>query len=147
MAQDEDPKPPPVPDGQPPTSSYPAFEELVSRSRRADGRRPVDPPPFASVGAPLPYDPAPPAQHELRPKRPRLAVLASALLPGAGSIMSEEVAIGALILVLYALGWILSVLGSIFAWIGVPVLAAAWVWGLVHAHLSARRWNRRHGIG
>jgi hypothetical protein len=48
---------------------------------------------------------------------------------------------GALILGLYAVGWVLS-----FFLIGIPLLIGAWIWGMVDGYTSAQRWNQQHGI-
>jgi len=159
MPADQDSPPPAGPDGEPPASSYPAFDELVRRGQPGSRAQPGPPPPPAAAGMPPPYDLVPPSeyqvlvpasqsqvlvplsQYQVKPKRPWLAALVSVLLPGVGSMMSEELAVGTLILVLYALGWIFA-----FFWVGIPVLVGAWIWGVVHAHRSARRWNQRHGI-
>jgi TM2 domain-containing membrane protein YozV len=74
-------------------------------------------------------------------KNPALHALASAFLPGLGSMLAGNGGIGALILVTYVVGWFLTIVI-----IGVPILIGAWIWGIVNGHSSAVSWNRRHGI-
>lgn len=83
--------------------------------------------------------PGPPVQ--VAPKSPALAVFLSFLIPGLGSMTSGAGSIGALILVTWIIGWITAAF-----LIGIPVLTGAWIWGMVHAHGAARRWNADHGV-
>ena len=75
------------------------------------------------------------------PKNPALGVILSFFIPGLGSMVNGSVGRGAIILGVYAFGWILA-----FFLIGIPILFGAWVWGLVDGYLSAQRWNQSHGI-
>lgn len=87
-----------------------------------------------------PYGPPqPPVQ--IMPKSPGLAVFLSFLIPGLGSMTSGSGGIGAIILAVYVFGWLT-------AWllIGIPIILGAWIWGMIHAHGAAVRWNREHGI-
>ena len=75
------------------------------------------------------------------PKNPALGVILSFFIPGLGSIVNGSTGRGVTILVVYAVGWILSLI-----LIGIPILIGAWIWGLVDGYLSAQRWNQAHGI-
>jgi TM2 domain-containing membrane protein YozV len=84
---------------------------------------------------------AQPAQPQVVPKNPAVALIVSVFLPGVGSMISGQPAVGTAILVAYVLGWILTLV-----LVGFVILLAAWVFGLVHAYQSAQRWNRDHGF-
>jgi TM2 domain-containing membrane protein YozV len=84
------------------------------------------------------YQPQP---YQVAPKSPAVSVLCSVFIPGLGSMVAGNAGIGALILVLYIVGIILSAF-----LIGIPIAIGMWIWGLVNAHSSAVRWNRQHGI-
>jgi TM2 domain-containing membrane protein YozV len=75
------------------------------------------------------------------PKSPAVSVLLSVFIPGLGSMVNGNGGVGAAILVLNIIGWVLAIL-----LIGVPLLVGTWIWGLVDAYQSAQRWNRAHGI-
>jgi TM2 domain-containing membrane protein YozV len=77
----------------------------------------------------------------IAPKSPGIGLLVSFFLPGVGSMINGNGGIGALILILYFVGWALS-----FFLIGIPLVIGAWIWGLVDGYTSAQRWNRAHGI-
>jgi TM2 domain-containing membrane protein YozV len=87
---------------------------------------------------PLPGEVMQPA---VTPRSPALSVLLSVFVPGVGSMVNDNAATGALILLLSILGFWLSI-----ALIGIPLLVGTWIWGLVSAYRSARRWNAAHGI-
>jgi len=80
-------------------------------------------------------------QPMVAPKSPGVAVLASFFLPGLGSMISGNGGIGALILVLYALSWVLTIV--LIGFLGV---FGFWIWGMIQAHSDAVSWNRNHGI-
>ncbi len=84
---------------------------------------------------------AQPAQPQVVPKNPAVALIVSVFLPGVGSMISDQPAIGTVILVSYVLGWVLTLV-----LVGFVIVPAAWVFGLVHAYQSAQRWNREHGF-
>jgi TM2 domain-containing membrane protein YozV len=84
---------------------------------------------------------AQPAQLQVVPKNPAVALIVSVFLPGVGSMISGQSAVGAAILAAYLLGWILTLV-----LVGFLIVPAAWVFGLVHAYQSAQRWNRDHGF-
>jgi hypothetical protein len=87
-----------------------------------------------------PYDPSgPPVQ--VAPKSPGQAVLLSFLIPGLGSMTSGAGGIGSLILVCYVISWI----STLFI-VGFLLVPCVWIWGMIQAHSSARRWNAQHGI-
>ena len=46
-----------------------------------------------------------------------------------------------LILVLDVVAWIMSIF-----MIGIPFAIGIWIWGLVAAYKSARKWREAHGI-
>lgn len=81
------------------------------------------------------------APHAILPKNPALGVILSFFIPGLGSMVNGDAPRGAIILVVYIVGWFLA-----FFLIGIPILFGAWVWGLVDGYLSAQRWNLAHGI-
>jgi TM2 domain-containing membrane protein YozV len=88
-----------------------------------------------------PHESAQPAQPQVVPKNPAVALIVSVFLPGVGSMIRGQPAVGTAILVAYILGWVLALV-----LIGFFILLAAWVFGLVHAYQSAQRWNREHGF-
>jgi TM2 domain-containing membrane protein YozV len=75
------------------------------------------------------------------PKNPAVALIVSVFLPGVGSMISGQPAVGTVILVTYLIGWVLTLV-----LVGFFILLAAWVFGLVHAYQSAQRWNHDHGF-
>jgi TM2 domain-containing membrane protein YozV len=87
------------------------------------------------------HESAHPAQLNVVPKNPAVALIVSVFLPGVGSMISDQPAVGTVILVSYVLGWVLT----LFI-VGFVIVPAAWVFGLVHAYQSAQRWNRDHGF-
>jgi len=100
------------------------------------------PPPTAPPYQVAQYgQPASQSPYQVAPKSPGVSVLCSVFIPGLGSMISGNAGIGALILVLYFVGIVLSVF-----LIGIPIALGVWIWGLVDAHSSAVRWNREHGI-
>ena len=90
-----------------------------------------------------PYPPVPYRQPPMRvaPKSPSAAIILSFLIPGVGSMYAGRAGIGALILGCCVVSWLLS-----FVLIGIPFLFATWVWGMIHAHGAAVRWNKQYGI-
>jgi TM2 domain-containing membrane protein YozV len=128
---DEQFQPPPArPAGPQPSSQPPA---------RAGWQAPVPPP----QGGPPPQVPPPwqPNHPYVQPKSPGVAVLVSFFLPGVGSMISGNGGIGALILILWVIAWVLS-----FFLIGIPFLIGFWIWGMIQGYNDAVRWNRSHGI-
>jgi TM2 domain-containing membrane protein YozV len=81
------------------------------------------------------------AQLQVVPKNPAVALIVSVFLPGVGSMISGQSAVGAAILAAYLLGWVLTLV-----LVGFLIVPVAWVFGLVHAYQSAQRWNRDHGF-
>lgn len=113
-----------------------------------------------SQGYPAQQGPYPPTQHPqqyqqpfgqqyqqphpqmmVAPKSPGVAVLASFFIPGLGSMISGRGGLGALILCLYFVSWILTIV--LVGFIGV---IGCWIWGMVQGHADAVAWNRSHGI-
>jgi len=75
------------------------------------------------------------------PKNPAVGVILSFFIPGLGTMVNGDVGRGAIILGVYALGWVLALF-----LIGIPILIGAWIWGMIDGYLSAQRWNAAHGI-
>lgn len=80
-------------------------------------------------------------QMMVAPKSPGVAVLASFFIPGLGSMISGRSGMGALILCLYVLSWILTIV-----FIGIVGVFGCWIWGMFQGHADAVAWNRSHGI-
>ena len=96
--------------------------------------------PYPAAPYPQQYaQPYPPMM--VAPKSPGIAVLASFFIPGLGSMISGRGGMGALILCLYVLSWILTLV--IIGFFGV---LGCWIWGMVQGHADAVAWNRSHGI-
>lgn len=110
------------------------------------------------AGAAWPCSPAPPMYPTTAPyggapsygypppvsvaaKSPAVSLLISFFLPGVGSMVNGDVGRGVFILIGYLVSCVLIVL-----LIGLVLVPAFWVWGLVDAYQGARRWNARHGI-
>jgi TM2 domain-containing membrane protein YozV len=87
------------------------------------------------------HESAHPAQLQTVPKNPAVALIVSVFLPGVGSMISGQPAVGTVILLAYLLGWVLTLV-----LVGFVIVPVAWVFGLVHAYQSAQRWNRDHGF-
>jgi TM2 domain-containing membrane protein YozV len=85
--------------------------------------------------------PPPPGTMVVAPKNAAVSLIVSFFIPGVGSIINGDVTTGVVILVLYIVGWALS-----WLLIGIPLLIAMWIWGMVDAYQGAQRWNRAHGI-
>jgi len=75
------------------------------------------------------------------PQNPATSVLLSVFIPGLGSMVNGNAGVGATILILNIIGWVLAIV-----LIGIPLAIGSWIWGLVDAYQSAQRWNREHGI-
>jgi TM2 domain-containing membrane protein YozV len=75
------------------------------------------------------------------PKNGAIGVLLSFFIPGLGSMVNGNVGIGALILGIYVVGWILTIV-----LIGFPIIFGVWIWGMIDGYTSAQKWNRAHGI-
>lgn len=123
-------------------SEYDASQSSAAQERALPGPEPaVEAAPLAQV-MPSSQTAQPQAvQQMIVPKNPALGVILSFFIPGLGSIVNGSVSRGVIILVVYAVGWILS-----FFLVGIPILIGAWIWGLVDGYLSAQRWNSVHGI-
>ena len=105
-----------------------------------DGRQWI--PNAAMVVAPGAYiAPVPAGQMMVAPKNPAVSLLISFFIPGVGSMVNGDVGTGVAILGLYIVGIFLVIF-----LIGIPLLIAAWIWGLIDAYQGAQRWNARHGI-
>ena len=75
------------------------------------------------------------------PKNGAVGVLLSFFIPGLGSIVNGSVGLGLVILAADFVSWLL-----VFVLIGIPLVFAVWIWGMIDGYLSAQRWNRAHGI-
>ena len=75
------------------------------------------------------------------PKNPAVSLIVSFFIPGVGSMINGDVAIGVAILAT----WIVGVLTTVF-FVGVFLILGAWIWGMVDGYQGAVRWNRAHGI-
>ena len=94
--------------------------------------QPWQPTPAHGQGMPQPV---------VAPKNPAVCLVLSLLIPGLGSIVADNTGTGVLILVLYIVAAILSIF-----LIGIPFAIGIWIWGLVAAYTSARKWREAHGI-
>ncbi len=75
------------------------------------------------------------------PKNGAVGVLLSFFIPGLGSIVNGSVGMGLVILAADFVSWLL-----VLVLIGIPLVFAVWIWGMIDGYLSAQRWNRAHGI-
>jgi|YelNatPaOPRAMG01_1025707.scaffolds.fasta_scaffold82654_1 TM2 domain-containing membrane protein YozV len=70
-------------------------------------------------------------------------VILSIFIPGAGHMYTGAAGIGVLILVLYLLGWLLTVLTfGIGGIIGIPLMIAMWLWGLIGSIRRCEKINK-----
>jgi TM2 domain-containing membrane protein YozV len=96
---------------------------------------------------PVPHQPVYPQQYgvgypqQVAPKSPGLALLASFFIPGLGSLINGNVGLGIAIFAAYCIAWVLTVV-----FIGIILLPAIWVWGMIDAYQGAKKWNAAHGI-
>jgi TM2 domain-containing membrane protein YozV len=95
------------------------------------------PQPGGYPGGPYPQ----PYPAMIAPKSPGVAVLASFFIPGLGSMISGRGGMGALILCLYILSWILVVV-----FVGLFGVIGCWIWGMVQGYADAVAWNQQRGI-
>jgi hypothetical protein len=77
-----------------------------------------------------------PAAPKTRSPLPALAL--SLVVPGLGTMRNGDVGLGLIILAFF-----LASAGLVPVLVGLPLLIVVWVWGLLDAVLSARRWNRQ----
>ncbi|WP_203589791.1 hypothetical protein [Streptomyces sp. SID13031] len=80
-------------------------------------------------------------QQQVAAKNPGLALVASFFIPGLGSLINGNVGIGIAIMIAYFVSWLL-----VFVLIGIPMVFLVWIWGMVDAYQSAKKWNIAHGI-
>ncbi len=76
------------------------------------------------------------------PKSPGLAVVASLVIPGLGSMISGSPGIGFIILVLYVFSWF-ATFPFVIGFAGVTLI---WIWGMAQAYHDAVAWNAKHGL-
>jgi TM2 domain-containing membrane protein YozV len=72
-------------------------------------------------------------------RNPAASLFASLLIPGLGTIINGETGKGILILVGYAISWLL-----VLFTIGVILVPAVWIYGMYDAFQGARRYNLAH---
>lgn len=77
----------------------------------------------------------------IAPKNPAVSLIISFFIPGVGSMVNGDVGTGVAILILWIVGIAVS-----WLLIGIPLILAAWIWGMIDAYQGAQRWNRAHGI-
>ncbi|HUZ55806.1 MAG TPA: hypothetical protein VMU94_25165 [Streptosporangiaceae bacterium] len=97
--------------------------------------------PAPGANQPVPYAQQAYQQQPIVAKNPAISLLLSFFIPGLGSMLNDRVNIGVIILVSYAVGWVLTLV-----LIGFPILFGVWIWGMIDAYQSAVRWNQAHGI-
>jgi TM2 domain-containing membrane protein YozV len=85
--------------------------------------------------------PSSPTGMVVAPKNPAVSLIVSFFIPGVGSMINGDIGTGVAILVLYIVG-----IGLAVFLIGIPIMIAAWIWGMIDAYQGAQRWNARHGI-
>lgn len=73
-------------------------------------------------------------------RNPAASLLASALVPGLGTIINGETGKGVLILVVWITAWLLVLVA-----VGVILIPAVWIYGIYDALQGARRYNLAHG--
>jgi TM2 domain-containing membrane protein YozV len=96
-------------------------------------------PPPSVYGANAPY--VQPGQLAVAPKNPAISLLISFFLPGVGSLVNGDTAIGLVILIGWLVSWVLTLV-----FIGFLTATAFWIWGMIDAYKGAQRWNLRRGI-
>lgn len=110
----------------------------------------LPPAPYPAAGTMVPASAPNPYGHRGYPgaipiarKEPGLALLASFLVPGAGSMINGDVGAGVVFLGLYLVGWVLVLcLGVlIVGLVGVPIALVAWIGSMVHAYRGAVNFN------
>lgn len=89
-----------------------------------------------------PYQPRPPQHQQVRPHSPVTGAMASAVIPGLGSLMSQRGWKGVLILVL----WLATIALGFGTGLGFLLTPVVWVWGMVAGYRDAQKWNRAHGV-
>ena len=156
VPQQPQPQSQPWPLGGPDSGSYPPYDgyqqswpgQPAQPGHQTGYQQPgYQQPGYPQAGYPQPgyvtnpYQQAPYPQPMVAPKSPGVAVLASFFLPGLGSMISGNGGIGALILILYMVSWLLTLV--LIGFIGV---FGFWVWGMFQAYSDAVSWNRRYGI-
>jgi TM2 domain-containing membrane protein YozV len=132
------------------SNDLPSSDDLGYPQRHSDGY-PAQQGPYPPAQYPQqPYQqPYPQQQYQqqpypqmmVAPKSPGVAVLASFFIPGLGSMISGRGGLGALILCLYVVSWILTIV--LIGFIGV---FGFWIWGMIQGYADAVAWNRSHGI-
>lgn len=86
-----------------------------------------------------PHQPPPPVQ--IQPRSPAVGIILSFFIPGLGSMYAGSGGVGTIILVSYLISWLLTLV-----FIGFILVPVVWIWGMIHGHMAAVRWNADHGI-
>lgn len=103
--------------------------------------------PLTPAAAPQPYLGRPQGQ-QVAPKNPPVMALISFFVPGVGTVLNGNVALGIIMLISYVGAWTLSGLLWIFflGWLIWPFMLGIVVWAMVDSYKGAQRWNAMHGI-
>lgn len=131
----------------PQSGETPWYNTEQPRPAPGYGQPPMPPQPPVPVpyqhGGQWPYQPGSPypVRQVVAPRSMPLAVLASFVIPGLGSIINGKVGKGLLILGCYFVACI-----SCLILIGFVLAPAVWIWGMIAAANDVRAWNRQHGI-
>jgi TM2 domain-containing membrane protein YozV len=114
---------------------------------------PAQPPGVPDGQAQAREQPAPQYQHEIvpagppqppahvMPKNPLLYLVVSLFIPGVGTMAAGRVGWGVLILASYIVAGLLTLV-----LVGFVLVPAVWIWGMVDAYQTAKKWNAAHGI-
>jgi TM2 domain-containing membrane protein YozV len=101
--------------------------------------------PWQPVAQPMPYTQMPYPQMQpapmIKPKNPGAAAVLSFLVPGVGQLLNGDIWLGIGMMILTVLAWF-----SLFIVIGFILLPAVYIWSIVEAYNTAKRWNTAHGI-
>lgn len=87
----------------------------------------------------------PPGYPHVRPRNPALYAIASAVIPGLGTLLGGAPGRGIVIFLVLAITGVLRfvpLLGLLF----IPLWFVGWAFGIYDAHRTTRDWNARHGI-
>jgi TM2 domain-containing membrane protein YozV len=96
--------------------------------------------PWQPMGQPMPYPQMQPAPL-IKPKNPGAAAVLSFLVPGVGQLLNGDIWLGIGMMIVAVLAWF-----SLFIVIGFILLPAVYIWSIVEAYNTAKRWNTAHGI-
>jgi TM2 domain-containing membrane protein YozV len=125
------------PDEQPPQQAQP---QQYGRPQPAQYQPQGQVQPWQPMGQPMPYPQMQPAPM-IKPKNPGAAAVLSFLVPGVGQLLNGDIWLGIGMMILTVLAWL-----SLFIVIGFILLPAVYIWSIVEAYNTAKRWNTAHGI-